>query len=89
MTIEKGLPELGRRIGPSPYLDTHSSVMILVPLWIPFVVCFIPVVLLRRVGFIQFSEGFCSICGYNLTGNVSGVCPECGKAIESPTETSP
>ncbi len=22
--------------------------------------------------------GFCSRCGYNLTGNVSGVCPECG-----------
>ncbi len=27
--------------------------------------------------------------GYNLTGNVSGVCPECGKAIESPIETTP
>ncbi len=23
----------------------------------------------------------CRRCGYNLTGNVSGVCPECGKAI--------
>lgn len=22
--------------------------------------------------------GHCSHCGYNLTGNVSGVCPECG-----------
>ncbi len=22
----------------------------------------------------------CLNCGYNLTGNVSGVCPECGKA---------
>lgn len=25
--------------------------------------------------------GFCARCGYNLTGNVSGVCPECGTAI--------
>jgi hypothetical protein len=23
----------------------------------------------------------CSNCGYNLTGNHSGVCPECGKAL--------
>ena len=26
-------------------------------------------------------EGFCSICGYNLTANVSGTCPECGTRI--------
>lgn len=24
------------------------------------------------------SAGQCGRCGYNLTGNVSGVCPECG-----------
>lgn len=23
----------------------------------------------------------CQRCGYNLTGNVSGVCPECGKSV--------
>jgi len=23
----------------------------------------------------------CMRCGYNLTGNLSGVCPECGKKI--------
>lgn len=23
----------------------------------------------------------CSFCGYNLTGNTSGVCPECGREI--------
>jgi hypothetical protein len=28
-------------------------------------------------------EGHCKKCGYNLTGNVSGVCPECGTAISS------
>ncbi|MGD8454439.1 MAG: hypothetical protein PVJ57_21710 [Phycisphaerae bacterium] len=25
----------------------------------------------------------CKTCGYNLTGNVSGRCPECGTAVES------
>jgi hypothetical protein len=28
-------------------------------------------------------EGACIHCGYNLEGNVSGTCPECGRAIES------
>jgi hypothetical protein len=25
----------------------------------------------------------CPACGYNLKGNVSGVCPECGKAFKT------
>jgi predicted RNA-binding Zn-ribbon protein involved in translation (DUF1610 family) len=25
--------------------------------------------------------GFCRECGYDLTGNVSGVCPECGEVV--------
>jgi hypothetical protein len=27
----------------------------------------------------RFVPGHCQKCGYNLTGNVSGVCPECGE----------
>ena len=27
------------------------------------------------------AEGRCLRCGYNLTGNTTGVCPECGKAV--------
>jgi len=23
----------------------------------------------------------CGVCGYDLIGNVSGVCPECGKRV--------
>jgi hypothetical protein len=26
-------------------------------------------------------KGLCLTCGYNLTGNVSGICPECGEKI--------
>ena len=25
--------------------------------------------------------GLCLNCGYNLTGNVSGICPECGQPV--------
>lgn len=30
----------------------------------------------------------CSICGYSLIGNTSGVCPECGTAVNSSEEPS-
>lgn len=30
----------------------------------------------------------CAYCGYDLTGNVSGRCPECGTAIEAPSATA-
>lgn len=29
-------------------------------------------------------KGLCAQCGYNLTGNVSGVCPECGSETRQP-----
>ena len=33
----------------------------------------------------QRMKGRCRQCGYNLTGNVSGICPECGRPIEAST----
>lgn len=53
----------------------------------------IPVLLLLLAGaLIVFTEwrdekakmrpGCCSKCGYDLTGNISGVCPECGLKLE-------
>ena len=32
----------------------------------------------------QDMHGHCTKCGYDLTGNVTGTCPECGTEIESP-----
>lgn len=42
------------------------------------------------VAYVQYREskvvppGFCRECRYNLTGNVSGRCPECGTDIDEP-----
>lgn len=35
----------------------------------------------RNLRRIRLAQGICHMCGYNLTGNVSGVCPECGEPV--------
>jgi hypothetical protein len=34
----------------------------------------------REIRAERLEKGQCLRCGYDLTGNVSGVCPECGRA---------
>lgn len=48
------------------------------PLWIPLLVVALPIAWLFRRDRQCFSRYQCQHCGYNLTGNVSGTCPECG-----------
>ncbi len=65
-----------------------SRILILwVSLWVPLVLlviypCFAlmrgPVLRLRRR-----RNGLCTRCGYNLTGNTSGICPECAEPRRS------
>ena len=40
-----------------------------------------PIILQRVRGCSGMPEGYCQKCGYNLTGNVSGKCPECGLRV--------
>ena len=61
-----------------PYINSFSSGAYLwVPLWIPFLLIAIPTVIAWRRDR-RPKPGHCR-CGYDLTGNVSGVCPECGE----------
>ena len=60
-----------------------SAWMVRVSLWIPFLVGLLPITLwfvryIRR----KPCAGHCESCDYNLRCNVSGICPECGTAIE-------
>jgi hypothetical protein len=59
------------------------SSQLTVPLWGPLALLLIypalafvrgPVCRHRRL-----KRGLCPTCGYNLTGNITGTCPECGK----------
>ena len=70
-----------------PWVDhpTDNVLALDVPLWMPFMLlaayptlAFIRGPLRRRR---RRKRGECVACGYNLTGNVSGVCPECGAEI--------
>jgi hypothetical protein len=36
---------------------------------------------LRDLEIVECSPDYCVHCHYNLTGNVSGICPECGTPI--------
>lgn len=60
----------------------RSGEALVMPVWIPAMAISIPAILsrwLRR----QRPQGSCRRCGYELTGNVSGICPECGTSIEA------
>jgi hypothetical protein len=35
------------------------------------------------------AAGLCAKCDYNLTGNVSGICPECGTPVPLSTSNEP
>jgi len=61
-------------------------------IWIPYwFLCFVASIApglwcaslwLNRMRLLRLIRlGLCVTCGYDLTGNVSGVCPECGKPI--------
>ena len=50
-----------------------------------------PVVSLARGPWRRYRRsrrGLCVTCGYNLTGNVSGICPECGSAANCARQDS-
>lgn len=41
---------------------------------------------LRRWLYPVYTVGHCQNCGYNLTGNESGICSECGTQINKPSK---
>lgn len=60
---------------------------VILPLWIPFLLIAVPTAFFlwpkRRI-----PPGHCQFCGYDLTGNVSGTCPECGSAVADQTRVN-
>lgn len=55
---------------------------IVCPLWIPIVMAAAGAVLFHRRARPR-RVGHCFKCDYDLTGNTSGICPECGTAVRT------
>ncbi len=54
---------------------------VVVPIWMPLVAIGAATAYLWWTDRRPIPPGHCQKCGYNLTGNVSGRCPECGTAV--------
>ncbi len=65
------LPD-GSQIGPDWWFD--------LPFWFLLLMFGFPTLIAWRRD--RVKPGHCRTCEYNLTGNVSGVCPECGTEIK-------
>lgn len=62
-----------------PFVRTDPAAqMIMLPLWLVLLACAIPTGLLWFSVCRPTAVGCCLKCRYDLTGNVSGRCPECG-----------
>ncbi len=88
--LDLGLVQVEFRVG-RPFLVAWSGYLILrFPAWFPCLLfgAFPFYALLRiqerRRRRRRREQGLCVDCGYDLTGNVTGVCSECGLEIEQP-----
>ena len=52
-----------------------------IPFWAPMLILGIPTAVLWWSKRRAVRAGHCEKCGYDLTGNVTGRCPECGEGI--------
>jgi hypothetical protein len=58
--------------------------------WLAALLSFLPAIFMLRMRLVRRRRalvGHCLGCGYNLTGNASGICPECGTAINPRDQT--
>jgi hypothetical protein len=70
---------------PFRYAVSATCSVTVVPCWMLFSGPFFATVWLWYRGHARYRSGYCRRCGYDLTGNVSGRCPECGTEIREKT----
>jgi hypothetical protein len=70
-------------ISSSPFnlLNSLASTLAIIVIYLPVRLIALAFVRFAIVSMTYQDGTLCSSCGYNLTGNLSGVCPECGVTI--------
>lgn len=61
------------------YISSFWPLMLVIGTWWGTLIAILVGIFFQRAPKPQ--AGHCATCDYNLTGNVSGVCPECGRRI--------
>lgn len=73
-----GWTGIGQSRWPVVWWFACPALVILTPVWMPLLAVAVPTAFLWRREQRRSKSGHCRNCGYNLTGNVTGRCPECG-----------
>ena len=74
------------QVSAAPLLPPTAQWQLIFPAWSLLVVTSIPPGLLLALALARRrrkQRGLCATCGYDLRGNTSGVCPECGTPVAS------
>lgn len=82
--VYKPVPAFRRMGGTATWWDYTIAIVI----WVMALYCILSVVFVYRMWRRWGLVGLCQFCQYDLRGNVSGVCPECGFAAEKDTRIS-
>jgi hypothetical protein len=70
-------------VGGGPWLPLHGWSYVWIAALLYGVFCAVRLVrteVRSTLPYRRWQEGKCIYCGYDLTGNVTGVCPECGRS---------
>ena len=71
---------------PRAHSKGRGAFEVVIPLWVPFLIAAVPTCMLWYRDRRRAPLGECKRCGYNLLGNVSGICPECGTPVQQRAE---
>ncbi len=90
------LPSVGRDTESALIHSTHADptsvswmvTTIAIPCWFLFLLTAAPTALLWWLDRRRIRPTHCQRCGYDLTGNVSGRCPECGTPVKREDESA-
>ncbi len=73
----------GDYVADYPQFGSGQCHWCVLPLWKPFLLVAALTILLWWHDRHRIPAGHCQHCGYDLTGNTSGVCPECGRSLKN------